>query len=126
MHERCKKCGAELINGKCFNCKDLKVIEKGYMMVIDKEELNLYNKKFEVMHKNKNFIWPFILGLMYASFCGHIIIGIAGAVIDVLLIDFFFSIVTVDSFITGFFVICFLIFRILCSLVLNIVCIQID
>lgn len=123
--DRCKKCGARLVHGKCLNCKDLKVIEKGYLMVINKNDLRLYNKRFEVMEQNKDFIWPCLLGLMYASFSGHIIIGIIGALIDILLIWLFFKVLT-DSLIVGVLIICFLIFRILCGFFLNIICIQID
>ena len=125
MHERCEKCGAKLVHGKCLNCNDLKVIEKGYLMVINKNDLKLYNKRFEMMEQNKDFIWSFLLGLMYASFSGHIIMGMVGSLIDVLLIWLFFKVLT-DSLIVGVLIICFLIFRILCGFFLNIICIQID
>lgn len=124
--DRCKNCGAKLVHGQCFNCKDLKVIEKGYIMVIDKDDQRIYNKRFEVMYNNKYFIWSFVLGLMYASFSGHIIIGMSGALIDVLLIWLFSIIMKADIFITIVFAGCFLIFRIICGLVLNVVCIQVD
>ena len=124
--DRCKNCGAKLVHGQCFNCKDLKVIEKGYIMVIDKDDQRIYNKRFEVMYNNKDFIWSFVLGLMYASFSGHIIIGMSGALIDVLLIWLFSIIMRADVFITIVFAGCFLIFRIICGLVLNVVCIQVD
>lgn len=124
--DRCKNCGAKLVHGQCFNCKDLKVIEKGYIMVIDKDDQRIYNKRFEVMYNNKDFIWSFVLGLMYASFSGHIIIGMSGALIDVLLIWLFSIIMKADIFIMIVFAGCFLIFRIICGLVLNVVCIQVD
>ena len=124
--DRCKNCGAKLVHGQCFNCKDLKVIEKGYIMVIDKDDQRIYNKRFEVMYNNKDFIWSFVLGLMYASFSGHIIIGMSGALIDVLLIWLFSIIMKADIFITIVFAGCLLIFRSLCRLVLNVVCIQVD
>lgn len=124
--DRCKNCGAKLVHGQCFNCKDLNFIEKGYIMVIDKDNQRIYNKRFEVMYNNKDFIWSFVLGLMYASFSGHIIIGICGALIDVLLVWLFSIIMKADIFITIVFAGCFLIFRIICGLVLNVVCIQVD
>ncbi len=124
--DRCKKCGAKLVHGQCFNCKDLNFIEKGYIMVIDKDNQKIYNKRFEVMYNNKDFIWSFVLGLMYASFSGHIIIGKSGALIDVLLVWLFSIIMRADVFITIVFAGCFLIFRILCGFFLNIICIQID
>lgn len=124
--DRCKNCGAKLVHGQCFNCKDLKVIEKGYIMVIDKDDQRIYNKRFEVMYNNKDFIWSFVLGLMYASFSGHVIIGMSGALIDVLLVWLFSIIMKADIFITIVFAGCFLIFRIICGLVLNVVCIQVD
>lgn len=98
--DRCKNCGAKLVHGQCFNCKDLKVIEKGYIMVIDKDDQRIYNKRFEVMYNNKDFIWSFVLGLMYASFSGHVIIGMSGALIDVLLVWLFSIIMKADIFIT--------------------------
>ena len=124
--DRCKNCGAKLVRGQCFNCKDLKVIEKGYIMVIDKDDQRIYNKRFEVMYNNKDFIWSFVLGLMYASFSGHVIIGMSGALIDVLLVWLFSIIMKADIIITIVFAGCFLIFRIICGLVLNVVCIQVD
>ena len=124
--DRCKNCGAKLVHGQCFNCKDLKVIEKGYIMVIDKDDQRIYNKRFEVMYNNKDFIWSFVLGLMYASFSGHVIIGMSGALIDVLLVWLFSIIMKADIFITIVFAGCFLIFRIICGFVLNKVCIQVD
>mgnify|MGYP005794131371 FL=1 len=124
--DRCKNCGAKLVHGQCFNCKDLKVIEKGYIMVIDKDDQRIYNKRFEVMYNNKDFIWSFVLGLMYASFSGHVIIGMSGAFIDVLLVWLFSIIMRADVFVTIVFAGCFLIFRIICGLVLNVVCIQVD
>ena len=124
--DRCKNCGAKLVHGQCFNCKDLNFIEKGYIMVIDKDDQRIYNKRFEVMYNNKDFIWSFVLGLMYASFSGHIIIGMSGALIDVLLIWLFSIIMRADVFVTIVFAGCFLIFRIICGFVLNKVCIQVD
>lgn len=100
---KCVKCGGKIINNCCIRCGLLTNgnIVKQDEEVIDKYHVQrLYNKNFDIMNRNEKTYINFLLGPLYFSYRGHLILGIISVFIDYLLFYFISTFISSASYIS--------------------------
>ena len=99
----CKKCGGKIINNCCIRCG---LLTNGNMVKQDEEVTDnhhvqrLYNKNFDTMNRNEKTYINFLLGPLYFSYRGHLILGIISVFIDYLLFYFISTFISSASYIS--------------------------
>jgi len=126
----CSKCNGKLLDGCCTKCGHLQNGNKITKNHIDKnEDLKLFNKDFNIINENKNLLLISILGPLYFSYRGYLLIGTIIGIIDYLLFYYLMNVFDFVIFITGTtsFTISYLLMnRLIYVIFSNYICILID
>ena len=125
---KCPKCSGKIKDGCCIRCGYLSNGNQIKDEYTDKNyELKLFNKDFDSINMNKNLFLIAILGPLYFSYRGYLIIGTILGLIDFILFYYLVLLVSIPIFSST--LMCYLyIFldRLLYVVVSNYICILID
>jgi len=128
----CPNCKIKIKNNCCLKCGYMtngNNVNLEYKNNDKLKDLRLYNKNFDIYYRNENYIWPLLLGPLYLSYRGNLILGTILGLIDCWLVNSILETISIP--VIGGFSIYLLIFYLIVSRIIfgttfNALCIQLD
>ena len=135
----CPNCGGKIFDGCCVKCGYLNNGNK--ISLKDKkdknEDVKIYQKNFDIMLHNNNWYIPFIIGPLYLSYKGYLVLGAILTYLDLLI---YYLILMIPSVLPSkllvlpffsqlgmyTFILYFIISKLLYSATLNSLCLELD